>query len=100
MQAEDGLELNFAKGKYTAPIWNPEIGWSFDSMKKKDLTLWNLKGSNTMAKITMTVDNQYVEVFVAFLKTIHYIKVEKVTNGAANRKSKKESGDSTDKLVP
>lgn len=68
-------------------------------MKKKDLTLWNLKVSNTMAEITMTVDDQYVEVFVAFLKTIHYIKVEKLTKGAANRKSKKESGDATDKVL-
>lgn len=53
-----------------------------------------------MAKITMTVDDQYAEVFVAFLKTIHYIKVEKVTKGAADQKPKAESGDTADKVLP
>ncbi len=52
-----------------------------------------------MSEIKLNIDDQYLQTFLAFLQTLNYVQVEKVTQGAPGRKAKAEPGDATEAFL-
>jgi len=49
-----------------------------------------------MSEIKISIDDQYLQAFLAFLQTLNYVQVEKVTKNGKSGKAKPETGNATE----
>ncbi len=52
-----------------------------------------------MSEIKISIDDQYLQAFVAFLDTLNYVQVEKITKGNKGEKSNSQSGNATETFL-
>jgi len=52
-----------------------------------------------MSEIKITIDDQYLQAFLALLETLNYVQVEKVTNGVQSGKSEAKPVDATEAFL-
>jgi len=52
-----------------------------------------------MSEIKLRIDDQHLQTFLAFLQTLNYVQVEKVTKSARGRKAKAEPRDATEAFL-
>lgn len=52
-----------------------------------------------MSEIKISIDDQYLQAFLAFLQTLNYVQVEKVTKRGKSGKAKPETGNATESFL-
>jgi len=85
--------------------WLLIAGWNIPSWPKSQIkeSLLNFvalkKKCNAMSEIKISIDDQYLQAFLAFLQTLNYVQVEKVTKGTRDRKVKPKRGSPTEAFL-